>query len=147
MVLVLDKEDKITDYSNDEVSFILMIQNGNVEHFLDFYQEIGPTILTGWNIDYFGVPYLYRRLTGFRTRMQIDGSYWTHIIISSRNIVIAVLVAWIILLKNFTFSINRYRLDAIGRKEVGISKVEYEGNLDDLFSQDIGKFIEYNLNA
>ena len=54
---------------------------------------------------------------------------------------------YLALYKNFTFSVEpSYRLDAIGRKEVGIGKVEYEGNLDDLFSQDIEKFIEYNLN-
>ena len=37
-----------------------------------------------------------------------------------------------------------YRLDAIGEKYVGVNKIEYEGNLDDLFEADINKFIEYN---
>ena len=39
-----------------------------------------------------------------------------------------------------------YRLDAIGRHEVDLGKIEYEGNLDDLFTEDINKYIEYNLN-
>ena len=36
------------------------------------------------------------------------------------------------------------RLDAIGEKYVGMNKIEYEGNLDDLFNSDINKFIKYN---
>jgi DNA polymerase elongation subunit (family B) len=36
------------------------------------------------------------------------------------------------------------RLDAIGEKYVGLGKIEYEGNLDRLFEDDIQKFIKYN---
>jgi DNA polymerase elongation subunit (family B) len=36
------------------------------------------------------------------------------------------------------------RLDAIGEKYVGMNKIEYEGNLDELFKSDIHKFIKYN---
>ena len=36
------------------------------------------------------------------------------------------------------------RLDAIGEKYVGMNKIEYEGNLDDLFKSDINKFINAN---
>ena len=34
------------------------------------------------------------------------------------------------------------RLDAIGEKYVGMNKIEYKGNLDDLFNTDIQKFIK-----
>ena len=37
-----------------------------------------------------------------------------------------------------------WKLDAIGEKYVGMNKVEYEGNLDQLFETDIQKFIQYN---
>ena len=37
-----------------------------------------------------------------------------------------------------------WTLDAIGEKYTGIGKVEYEGNLDQLFETDIQKFIQYN---
>ena len=30
--------------------------------FLDIFNEIKPTILTGWNSDFFDIPYLYRRI-------------------------------------------------------------------------------------
>ena len=38
-----------------------------------------------------------------------------------------------------------YRLDTIAQKELGRGKIEYQGNLDQLFRDDIDKFIEYNL--
>jgi DNA polymerase elongation subunit (family B) len=40
---------------------------------------------------------------------------------------------------------DNYRLDTVAMKELGRGKVEYKGNLDDLFKTDIEKFIEYNL--
>jgi len=38
-----------------------------------------------------------------------------------------------------------YKLGDIGTKYVNLGKVDYEGNLDRLFKDDINKFIEYNL--
>ena len=38
-----------------------------------------------------------------------------------------------------------YKLGDIGEKYVGLAKIEYEGNLDRLFQEDINKFIEYNI--
>jgi DNA polymerase elongation subunit (family B) len=50
------------------------------------------------------------------------------------------------LYKNFTYQeLDSYRLDSIGQRELGRGKIEYEGNLDILFKEDIEKFIEYNL--
>jgi DNA polymerase elongation subunit (family B) len=51
------------------------------------------------------------------------------------------------LYRKFTYTQqSSYRLDHIGTIEVGLGKVEYEGTLDDLYRDDIDKFIEYNLN-
>ena len=153
VVLILDKEDKITDYSNDEVSvYSFDNERALLDRFLDFYQEISPTILTGWNIDGFDVPYLYRRLARVlgqeeANRLSPIGHAYFHPF--KKRIVIAGVscLDYLALYKNFTYSVEpSYRLDSIGRKEVGIGKIEYEGNLDDLFSSDIEKFIEYNLN-
>ena len=38
-----------------------------------------------------------------------------------------------------------YKLGDIGTKYVGLGKIEYEGNLNTLFRDDLDKFIEYNL--
>jgi DNA polymerase elongation subunit (family B) len=39
---------------------------------------------------------------------------------------------------------HTYRLDAIGEMEVGETKTQYEGTLDQLYNNDFKKFIEYN---
>ena len=50
---------------------------------------------------------------------------------------------YLALYRKFTFKEqSSYRLDAIGKLEVGMGKIEYQGNLDDLFENDIEKFIE-----
>jgi len=50
------------------------------------------------------------------------------------------------LYKRFTFSEQpSYRLDAIGEYEVGEKKVEYDGTLNDLYENDLKKFIDYNI--
>ena len=48
--------------------------------------------------------------------------------------------------KTFTFSQrSSYRLDDIAEYEVGEKKISYEGTLNDLYDNDINKFVEYNL--
>ena len=47
--------------------------------------------------------------------------------------------------KKFSFRDEpSYKLDVIGEKYTGLNKIEYEGNLDNLFEDDIHKFIQYN---
>jgi hypothetical protein len=51
------------------------------------------------------------------------------------------------LYRKFTYTQqSSYRLDYIGQLEVKIGKVKYDGSLDDLYKDDIDRFIEYNLN-
>ena len=53
---------------------------------------------------------------------------------------------YIHLYKIYTFGeLDNYRLDTVATKELGRGKIEYKGNLDNLFRDDIEKFIEYNL--
>ena len=53
---------------------------------------------------------------------------------------------YITLYKKFNYNeLPNYRLDTIGQIELGRGKIEYQGNLDQLFKEDIEKFIEYNL--
>ena len=153
VVLILDEEDKISDYANEEVSvYSFATEHDLLDRFLDLYQEISPSILTGWNIDYFDVPYLYRRLARVlgqeeACRLSPIGQAYYHQF--KKRIIIAGVscLDYLSLYKKFTFSTEpSYRLDAIGRKEVNMGKIEYQGTLDNLFQDDIEKFIEYNLN-
>ena len=47
------------------------------------------------------------------------------------------------LYKRFTFSQkSSYRLDAIGEDEVGEKKVAYDGTLNELYENDLDKFVQ-----
>ena len=55
---------RLTDKQKDNV----FIKGYNSEEellqgFYEKYLEINPTLITGWNIDYFDIPYLYNRTT------------------------------------------------------------------------------------
>ena len=119
--------------------------------FLDKWEEISPTIVTGWNIDFFDVTYLYNRLkrllgTSAANRLSPIGKVsWNKF--RKRYIIAGVsALDYIALFKNFTYTeYPNYRLDTIAQLELGRGKIEYDGNLDQLFRDDLEKFIQYNL--
>ena len=119
--------------------------------FVTSWEEVSPSIITGWNIDFFDVTYLYNRLDVFfgkatANRLSPIGKvHWNKY--RKRYIIAGVsALDYIALFKNFTYTeYPNYRLDTIARLELGRGKIEYEGNLDQLFRDDIEKFIEYNL--
>ena len=50
------------------------------------------------------------------------------------------------LYKKFSFiQQSSYRLDYIGEVEVGVKKIEYTGTLNDLYENELQKFIDYNI--
>lgn len=119
---------------------------------LDTFVSLRPTIITGWNIEFFDIPYLVRRIS------KLLGSEWLNklspigiirysefkerFIIAGLNI-----VDYLALYKKFTFSEQaNYRLDSIAKKELGYGKIEFEGTLETLYRDDINKFLEYNIN-
>ena len=119
--------------------------------FLNSWEEISPTIITGWNIDFFDVTYLYnrlKRLFGTKNANRLSPIGKVHWNKYRKRYIIAGVSAldYIALFKNFTYTeYPNYRLDTIAQLELGRGKIEYDGNLDQLFRDDIEKFIEYNL--
>ena len=119
--------------------------------FFKKYMEIQPTILTGWNVEFFDVNYLYNRA------QQVVGKEVANVLspigqvqwsdFSKRYKIAGVSVLdYLALYKTFTFGQrSSYRLDAIGEYEVGEKKVAYDGTLNELYENDIDKFVEYNL--
>lgn len=150
-VYVVNKGDKI-----DKTIKGAQVQSFDTEEdmlmaFLTKWKEINPTIVTGWNIDYFDVTYLYNRikvLFGERTANELSpigkvgyNKYRNRYIIAGVSC-----LDYLALFKNFTYTeYPNYRLDTIANMTLGRGKIEYEGNLDQLFRDDLEKFIEYNL--
>ena len=123
-----------------------------LQRFYQKYLEINPTILSGWNIDGFDIPYLYNRTKrvmgeSFANALSPIGEvfYSEH----KRRYKIAGVscLDYLSLYKLFTYTQqSSYRLDYIGQLEVGLGKIEFDGTLQDLYETDIDKYIEYNLN-
>src|SRR5210317_763110 len=151
-VLVMDKAGEMLERKTDKAIVIpFRTEEDMLMKYLELYEMINPSIVTGWNIDYFDTPMLYnriKRLLGKRhaNRLSPIGEcFWSPY--RKRYFMAGVsYLDYLSLYKNFTYSeLDSYRLDSIAQKELGRGKIEYDGNLDILFKEDIEKLIEYNL--
>src|ERR1019366_5177651 len=160
-MFLLDSTKKLEDRTKDNVDIRRFDSEVELlQAFVEWFEVQEFSILTGWNSsggnpkinnNAFDIPYLVRRL------IKILGSEETARL-SSIGIVrwseykeefeIAGIstLDYLQMYKKFQPSDRpNYRLDTIGKIEVKMGKVEYEGSLDTLFATDIEKFIEYNL--
>ena len=130
-----------------------------LNHFIRWWAENTPDILTGWNVNLYDVPYIARRVN------RILGEKWmntlspfnranereinimgrTHIAYDLSGINI---LDYLDLYKKFTYTNQEsYRLDHIAHVELGQRKLdhsEYE-NFKDFYTSDWQKFVEYNI--
>ena len=119
--------------------------------FFKKYMEIQPTILTGWNVEFFDVSYLYNRTCQILGQnianllSPIQQVYWSDF--HNRYKIAGVnILDYLALYRKYTFSERpSYRLDDICEYEVGEKKVAYEGTLNDLYKNELEKFVQYNL--
>ena len=123
-----------------------------LQRFYQKYLEIQPTIISGWNTDGFDIPYLYNRTVRvlgnqFANSLSPIGQVYYSEHKKRYKIAGVSSLDYLSLYKLFTYTQqSSYRLDYIGKKEVSMGKIEYEGTLDDLYRDDINKYVEYNLN-
>ena len=123
-----------------------------LKEFLRYWIKVQPTCVTGWNTKGFDIPYLYNRLSKVLGEEFANALSPIQIVKYNPNkkmyrIAGVSSLDYMDLYRKFTYTQqSSYRLDHIGTIEVGLGKVEYEGTLDDLYKNDIDKFIEYNLN-
>lgn len=145
------RDDVTYTQCSDEVSLI--------KKFLDAWEYHDPDIITGWNIQFFDIPYLYNRfvrLCGENTAKRL--SPWR--IIGERtttihnkqqvafDIVGVAVLDYLELYKKFTYSQQEsYRLDHIAFVELGERKLDYSefADLNQLYRLDYQKFIDYNI--
>ena len=151
-VLVMDKSGKMVEKKTDKAIVLPFTDERDMcMKFLDLYEGIAPDVVTGWNIDYFDIPYLFNRLKRIlgekhAKRLSPIGQAFYSPYRSRWFLAGVSCLDYLSLYKKFNYTeLPNYRLDTVGRLEVGKGKIEYQGSLDDLFNQDIEKFIEYNL--
>jgi DNA polymerase elongation subunit (family B) len=124
-----------------------------MNRFLNTWQEIDPTIISGWNSAYFDVPYIYYRIKKVlgepsANRLSPIGIINIKEFLGEKTVSIAGInhLDYMLLHKKFiTKQEPSYRLESIGEKYVNLGKVDYNGSLDRLFEDDIQKFIDYNI--
>ncbi len=151
-VFMLDPDKQILNRTVDNKTVISCgTEVELLEKWLEYYHAAAPTILTGWNIDGYDIPYLYNRLKRVFNQYTADSLSPVGLIKYSEQrerfqIAGVSALDYITLYKKFTYGQRpSYRLDAIGQYEVGMGKIEYEGTLNTLYRDDINKFLDYNL--
>jgi DNA polymerase elongation subunit (family B) len=151
-VLVLDKSGAYENVTKSGAAIYFFQTEVDLLHaFINQYEQIAPTIITGWNSNGFDVPYLYNRLkqmcgVSIANRLSPIGKVKYSDRLERYRIAGVSSLDYLDLYKKYTYTQQpNYRLDTIGRLEVGMGKVDYEGSLDQLFRDDLEKFIEYNL--
>ena len=130
-----------------------------IKSFLDVWELESPDIMTGWNIRFFDIPYMYsriarllgqkeaKRLSPWRTvrqrtvrRMNKDQECYELIGIATLD--------YYELYLTFTYTNQEsYRLDHIANIELGEQKLSYEefDNIKEFYKNDFQKFVEYNV--
>ena len=156
--LILD-EKKLMDEAKSEGKEVIPYKSEKdlLSGFLDVWIKLDPTIISGWNSEFFDIPYLYYRISKVlseelaqylspiqkvRPTAMFDGGVMTDfVVIGGVNH-----LDYMNLFKKFiTKQEPSYALGNIGEKYVKLGKIDYKGSLDKLFREDINTFIEYNI--
>ena len=148
-----------TNKRNDVTYIDCTNETDMLKRFIDFWSSNYPDVITGWNVDFFDIPYLVNRITNlFDEDMAARLSPWDYIRERRATIMgreqqtyvisgVAVL-DYLQLYKKFApqgKSRESYKLDAISFEEIGEKKLAYEGSLFRLYEEDYQKFIDYNI--
>jgi DNA polymerase elongation subunit (family B) len=158
--LILDEKhqlEKIEENSKEIIPF--NNERELLKGFLDIWERCDPTIISGWNSEFFDMPYLYHRMCQVvgdaqakrlspLKRVKVMDFFNKKTSNDESTIKICGInhLDYMLLHKKFIMKQEpSYALAAIGEKYVKMGKIYYEGSLDKLFREDINKFIEYNL--
>ena len=156
--LVLDEQKLMTEAKSEGKEVIpYKTEKELLNGFLDLWINLDPTIISGWNSEFFDMPYLYHRIN--KVVGNDMGTYLSPIQkINIRNMTtkdgfeefldiggINHLDYMNLFKKFITKQEPSYALGNIGEKYVKLGKIDYHGSLDKLFKEDVDKFIEYNI--
>jgi DNA polymerase elongation subunit (family B) len=123
-------------------------------YFIEVWNSLPITIVTGWNVLWFDLEYLYNRIENVIGKYEGNWlspikkvNYYTN---RHGNKIFSIagisIMDYMQLYKEFTYTEqSNYKLDTIARIELGRGKVEYDKDLDHLYATDPVKFIEYNI--
>ena len=131
-----------------------------LREFLVYWQQNCPDVVTGWNINFFDIPYLIRRIEyvlGEAFAKKI--SPWD--MIRERKVAMkgseeltydiqgVAMLDYIDLYKKYTYTAQEsYKLDHIAYVELGETKLDYSeyATFKDFYTQNWKKFVAYNIH-
>ena len=157
-ILILDKKGQLNGTKARNKKIIPCKTEAELlAKFLKRFRDIDPDILIGYNSDFFDIPYLYHRMCNvlgkeWADQLSVLGKvsskkYDKYFFLQNQfvDIVGVESLDYMRLHKKYSWKDEpSWKLDSIGEKYAGVNKIEYEGNLDQLFETDIHKFIQYN---
>lgn len=155
--LVLDPDDRLVNYNKPGLNlYLCKTEYELLSKFTELFRDEDPSIVTGWNIDFFDIPYLYNRITnvcGRNVANMLSPIGVVQLTVSKTSkkqrykIAGVSCLDYMALYKNFSLNEeSSYALEAISQKELKRGKIQYDGDLDQLYKSDANKFIDYNIN-
>jgi DNA polymerase elongation subunit (family B) len=150
---VLDPDKKIADSDKDGVEIRSFKAEENLLNaFLDKWEQIHPTIVSGWNSNLFDMPYLFNRIravlgkaAGYR--LSPIGIVYQNRFNKKMTIAGISCLDYIDLYKKFIGVMkSSYSLANVAKdEELTHQKLVYKGSLNDLYKNDLHRYVEYNL--
>jgi len=130
-----------------------------LQKFIDYWNSNIPDVVTGWNIQYYDIPYLSKRLYKVLSEKEMKRlSPWgmnteNEIYIKGRrhlyyDVAGLTQLDYLDLYKKFTYKAQEsYRLDYIAGVELGQKKLDHSefDTFKDFYTQGWQKFVEYNI--
>jgi len=140
-------------------AFVYDTERDMLTHFIRWWVENTPDILTGWNVNLYDVPYIARRVNRILGEKWMKSlSPWNRAnerevyVQGRKNYAYDVsginILDYLDLYRKFTYTNQEsYRLDHIAFVELGQRKVDHSeyDNFKDFYTRDWQKFIEYNI--
>jgi DNA polymerase elongation subunit (family B) len=150
---ILDKEGKMQEANiNGKLVIPCSTEKQLVSKFLSKWEQMDPTIVVGYNSDFFDIPYLYyriRKIMGDEVlRLSPIGKIDENPSNGNSPIKIGLVnsLDYMLLLRKYIMKEEpSYKLGDIGLKYAKLGKIEYNGGLDKLFKEDKEKYVDYNI--
>ena len=144
----------------ENVNYILCSNESHLlKEFVIFWNNVSPDIITGWNVNFFDIPYLVRRIEKvLGNSLAKKLSPWE--VVNERKIHVkgneeicydifgVSILDYIDLYRKYTYTTQEsYKLDHIAFVELGENKlVNPEDNFHDFYTNHWDKFVRYNIH-